>query len=309
MGKLLSFLSLTEIKTKVTSVMVFALTSAYFLMRGWPVSPLPTALFFISVFLMDLAVSALNHYTDSRLDGSVLPMSRSRARTVIIGLLVLAVAAGLVLVALRGLFLLFMGGLTLLAGLAYSGGPYPLSRTPLGEILSGLAYGLVIPLGFFYINLDPDLFLSWQKAGPSLSMTLHLPNGLALLLLASAPVSSTAAIMLANNLCDLEADRLLGRRTLPYWLGVKKSLRLFSLLALAPFLSLIMMVLLGQAPLLLLLILPLFFPALSLVRSFWAKQDKQESFPLSLKLYLLNIGGLTGAFLAASALKLAPTVS
>jgi 1,4-dihydroxy-2-naphthoate octaprenyltransferase len=297
MRRILAFFALTEIKTKVTSLLVFLLTMAYFLMRGWPVKPLATALFFAAMISLDLAVSALNHYMDSKVDGSRLPLSRPLALALILGLLILSAALGLALLVLTDPLILIPGGLAFLVGIAYSAGPLPLSRTALGELLSGLFYGFLIPALLFYINLAPESFIAWQRQGVHMSLTLHLPNLLALFLFSIAPVTATSAIMLANNICDLEADRLTGRRTLPHWLGIKRSLWLFALLAYLPLASLILMVLLGQLSPLALLALILLLPATFWVKSFWSRQDKRDTFPLSLKLYLLNIGGLTGVYL------------
>lgn len=297
MRRILAFFALTEIKTKITSLLVFLLTMAYFLMRGWPVKPLATALFFAAMISLDLAVSALNHYMDSKVDGSRLPLSRPLALALILGLLILSAALGLALLVLTDPLILIPGGLAFLVGIAYSAGPLPLSRTALGELLSGLFYGFLIPALLFYINLAPESFIAWQRQGVHMSLTLHLPNLLALFLFSIAPVTATSAIMLANNICDLEADRLTGRRTLPHWLGIKGSLWLFALLAYLPLASLILMVLLGQLSPLALLALILLLPATFWVKSFWSRQDKRDTFPLSLKLYLLNIGGLTGVYL------------
>ncbi|NLA81309.1 MAG: prenyltransferase [Clostridiaceae bacterium] len=297
MHRILAFFALTEIKTKITSLLVFLLTMAYFLMRGWPVKPLATALFFAAMISLDLAVSALNHYMDSKVDGSRLPLSRPLALALILGLLILSAALGLALLVLTDPLILIPGGLAFLVGIAYSAGPLPLSRTALGELLSGLFYGFLIPALLFYINLAPESFIAWQRQGVHMSLTLHLPNLLALFLFSIAPVTATSAIMLANNICDLEADRLTGRRTLPHWLGIKRSLWLFALLAYLPLASLILMVLLGQLSPLALLALILLLPATFWVKSFWSRQDKRDTFPLSLKLYLLNIGGLTGVYL------------
>ena len=297
MHRILAFFALTEIKTKITSLLVFLLTMAYFLMRGWPVKPLANALFFAAMISLDLAVSALNHYMDSKVDGSRLPLSRPLALALILGLLILSAALGLALLVLTDPLILIPGGLAFLVGIAYSAGPLPLSRTALGELLSGLFYGFLIPALLFYINLAPESFIAWQRQGVHMSLTLHLPNLLALFLFSIAPVTATSAIMLANNICDLEADRLTGRRTLPHWLGIKRSLWLFALLAYLPLASLILMVLLGQLSPLALLALILLLPATFWVKSFWSRQDKRDTFPLSLKLYLLNIGGLTGVYL------------
>ena len=297
MHRVLAFFALTEIKTKITSLLVFLMTMAYFIMRGWPVKPLATDLVFADMISLDLAVSALNHYMDSKVDGSRLPLSRPLALALILGLLILSAALGLALLVLTDPLILIPGGLAFLVGIAYSAGPLPLSRTALGELLSGLFYGFLIPALLFYINLAPESFIAWQRQGVHMSLTLHLPNLLALFLFSIAPVTATSAIMLANNICDLEADRLTGRRTLPHWLGIKRSLWLFALLAYLPLASLILMVLLGQLSPLALLALILLLPATFWVKSFWSRQDKRDTFPLSLKLYLLNIGGLTGVYL------------
>ena len=297
MHRILAFFALTEIKTKITSLLVFLLTMAYFLMRGWPVKPLANALFFAAMISLDLAVSALNHYMDSKVDGSRLPLSRPLALALILGLLILSAALGLALLVLTDPLILIPGGLAFLVGIAYSAGPLPLSRTALGELLSGRFYGFLIPALLFYINLAPESFIAWQRQGVHMSLTLHLPNLLALFLFSIAPVTATSAIMLANNICVLEADRLTGRRTLPHSLGIKGSLWLFALLAYLPLASLILMVLLGQLSPLALLALILLLPATFWVKSFWSRQDKRDTFPLSLKLYLLNIGGLTGVYL------------
>ncbi len=280
MHRILAFFALTEIKTKITSLLVFLLTMAYFLMRGWPVKPLANALFFAAMISLDLAVSALNHYMDSKVDGSRLPLSRPLALALILGLLILSAALGLALLVLTDPLILIPGGLAFLVGIAYSAGPLPLSRTALGELLSGLFYGFLIPALLFYINLAPESFIAWQRQGVHMSLTLHLPNLLALFLFSIAPVTATSAIMLANNICDLEADRLTGRRTLPHWLGIKRSLWLFALLAYLPLASLILMVLLGQLSPLALLALILLLPATFWVKSFWSRQDKRDTFQI-----------------------------
>lgn len=298
MRRIFAFFALTEIKTKITSLLVFLLTMAYFLMRGWPVKPLPTALFFASMIILDLAVSALNHYMDSKVDGSRLPLGRPLALALILGLLILSTLLGLALLVLTDPFILIPGGLAFLVGIAYSAGPLPLSRTALGEVLSGFFYGFLIPALLFFINLAPDSFMAWQRQKDHMSLTFYLPNLLSLFLFSMAPMAATSAIMLANNICDLEVDRLTGRRTLPHWLGIKKSLWLFALLAYLPLASLILMVFLGHLPPMALFALTLAWPATSWVKTFWSRQDKRDTFPLSLKLYLLNIGGLTGVYLA-----------
>ncbi len=81
----------------------------------------------------------------------------------------------------------------------YSGGPLPLSSTPLGELAAGTFMGPVMILLVYYTQtLQVSATALW----------VAVPIGILL-----------GAILLANNLRDIEADRAGGRRTLPIVLG------------------------------------------------------------------------------------------
>lgn len=212
-------------------------------------------------------------------------------------LLILAAGCGIALVLLSDLFILILGGCCFVGGIFYTFGPVPISRLPFGEVLSGLFYGFFIPWIFFYINFAPALFMQWTWSSPQLLLGLHIPNLISLVLLAVAPFCCTANIMLANNLCDLDKDLKQGRRTLPSFIGIRKGLLLFAVLAALPYFSLIALVLSGLARPIALIALLTAIPVFINTRSFFARQDKRETFALSLKNFILVMGSFSLAMI------------
>jgi len=81
----------------------------------------------------------------------------------------------------------------------YSGGPYPISATPFGEIAAGLCLGVVVILIAYYIQTGVIHLLG---------VLISIPTAILI-----------GAILMANNIRDLEEDTLHGRRTLAILLG------------------------------------------------------------------------------------------
>jgi 1,4-dihydroxy-2-naphthoate octaprenyltransferase len=130
----------------------------------------------------------------------------------------LALAGGLYLVWVGGLPILLIGLASLALGYAYSGGPRPLSHTPLGELFVLLFFGLVAVAGSHYLQSG--------RLSPA-----ALVGGFALGCFA-------AAVLLVNNYRDLEQDKAAGRRTLAGLLGRRRACWLYALFMLAPFAAL-----------------------------------------------------------------------
>jgi 1,4-dihydroxy-2-naphthoate octaprenyltransferase len=127
----------------------------------------------------------------------------------------LAALAGLYLAAVGGWPILALGAASLVAGWAYSGGPWPIAYTPLGEVFVIAFFGVGAVSGSYWLQahaLSPAAMIS----------------GAALGLVA-------AAVLLANNYRDMEADRLAGRRTLAIRMGCEPSKALYAVLLLLPF--------------------------------------------------------------------------
>ncbi len=206
------FLSIVELRTKIVSVSSCGLGFLAASADGHDFRLLPAVVLFVAALFVDMGTTAFNSYFDwlrgtddaehNREADKVLVHAGVRPASAIGTALVLfAVAAGLglLLVAFSGLWLLPVGMLCMAVGFLYSGGPLPISFTPVGEPVAGGFLGSVL-LSLSY------LIASGGGAGPALFAAL--PQGL-----------FVAGILAANNACDIEGDRAAGRRTLAVLVG------------------------------------------------------------------------------------------
>jgi 1,4-dihydroxy-2-naphthoate octaprenyltransferase len=201
-------------------------------------------------------------------------------------------ALGLYLAYLTDIVVLLLGGICFLAGVLYTYGPVPISRQPLGELFSGSFYGLFIPFLLLYINMPEGTFLSLSLGWESIRAEVMVGPVLTVLLLSVIPVCTTANIMLANNICDLEKDVAVKRYTLPYYLG-KKALVLFAVLYYATYIATIVMVILGILPPICLLLIPTIFVVQKNINRFFKLQDKATTFMVAIINYLVIMGTIT----------------
>jgi 1,4-dihydroxy-2-naphthoate polyprenyltransferase len=111
----------------------------------------------------------------------------------------IAVLAGAYLVATAGWELLAVGAASILAGVLYTGGPRPYGYEGLGEVFVFLFFGVVAVTGTYFAQVE-DLRAE--------AFLLAVPVGLL-----------AAAILVVNNVRDLETDRRAGKRTLAVRLG------------------------------------------------------------------------------------------
>nr|WP_019243995.1 MULTISPECIES: 1,4-dihydroxy-2-naphthoate polyprenyltransferase [Bacillus] len=100
-------------------------------------------------------------------------------------------------------WLAVVGLIAMTIGYLYTGGPIPIAYTPFGEIFAGLFMGMLIILISFYIQANEITTLS---------------------ILVSIPIAVTVgAILLSNNIRDLDGDKENGRKTLAILLAKKKA--------------------------------------------------------------------------------------
>lgn len=118
-----------------------------------------------------------------------------------------ACCIGLLTVARGGLWLIPAGVVIALGALAYSAGPYPLSRHRLGEVAVVIFYGIVpVCLTYYVLTLS----MSWSVAICSIALGLWI-----------------AMIILVNNYRDIASDRACGKNTLSTALGPQGSALLY----------------------------------------------------------------------------------
>jgi 1,4-dihydroxy-2-naphthoate octaprenyltransferase len=159
----------------------------------------------------------------------------------------LAVVCGLYLVVFAGIELLIVGVASIAAGVLYTGGPKPYGYEGLGEIFVFLFFGVVAVTGSAFAQLQ-----SW----PWQAFVLSVPVGLL-----------AAAILVVNNVRDMDSDRRAGKRTLAVRLGRERGRTIYALMIYGAYLVAPLPWLLGElSPWLLLpwLTLPL---AIKLVRT------------------------------------------
>lgn len=154
---------------------------------------------------------------------------------VVVGLA--ATALGLWLVVLKGWPVLAIGLSSMVAALAYMGGPRPIAYSPYGELMVFVFFGLVGVMG-----------TDWVLTGSVGDTTL----------VASMAIGGlTAAALAVNNQRDIAHDALVGRRTFAVTFGATTAQRLYAALLLAPFALCPVMAWMTGAPLLMLPLLSL----------------------------------------------------
>ena len=114
-----------------------------------------------------------------------------------------AALCGVYLVVVAGWELLVLGVLSILAGVLYTGGPRPYGYEGLGEVVVFLFFGIVAVAGSAFAQLE-----SW----PWESFALAVPVGLLV-----------TAILVVNNIRDMDTDRRAGKRTLAVRLGRERA--------------------------------------------------------------------------------------
>jgi 1,4-dihydroxy-2-naphthoate octaprenyltransferase len=161
-----------------------------------------------------------------------------------------AVACGVYLAVLAGWVILLIGALSIAAGVLYTGGPRPYGYAGLGELFVFLFFGLVAVNGSYYVQLEDLSFIS-----------LGLSVAVGLL---------STAILVVNNVRDLETDRRAGKRTLAVRLGRESTRRLYTGLVAGAYAVLVLTLAIDGGPwwaLLGLLSFPLAGPPMRAVRT------------------------------------------
>ena len=164
----------------------------------------------------------------------------------------LAVLAGVYLIVTAGWELLLVGAASILAGVLYTGGPRPYGYEGLGEVFVFLFFGVVAVTGSYFAQTER---LTWE------AFVLAVPVGLL-----------AAAILVVNNVRDLETDRRAGKRTLAVRLGRRRARGLYAAMVYVAFPCVLLPWLLGSEELsawlaLVWLALPVAVPVVRIVRN------------------------------------------
>ena len=174
-------------------------------------------LFLLACLLIQAATNLFNEYYDYKhgldkvdsegISGSIVKGNLS-PREVMVGALVLyalAFVLGLILTLMTSFYVLLVGLICMLAGYFYTGGKYPIAYSPFGEVVSGFFMGTIIIALSFYLQtgfVNADIIV--------VSLPLFIMIG---------------AILLANNIRDLDNDKESGRRTYAILVGRNNAIK------------------------------------------------------------------------------------
>ena len=128
----------------------------------------------------------------------------------------LAICVGFYLAIIGGWPIVWIGLASIAAGIAYTGGPYPLGYHGFGDIFVFIFFGLIAVPGTYYL-----------QSGTVNVLSLYMGIAMGML---------STAILVVNNIRDADMDKLSGKRTLAVQLGKKFSKIQYSILILIPFL-------------------------------------------------------------------------
>ncbi|MGB6177956.1 1,4-dihydroxy-2-naphthoate polyprenyltransferase [Carnobacterium sp.] len=296
------FLKLVEIQTKIASLFPFLLGALFSLTYFKTFNITNTLLFFIAMLLFDMTTTAINNLMDYQKakdetyknEVNIIGQQNIAEKTVIqliIVMLSIASLLGLWLVFQTTILLLFMGGACFIVGIFYTFGPVPISRMPLGEILSGLVMGFGIFFITIYVNVEAETLLNLTFEGTSFLLTGDYLSIIKIAFVSLPTVFLIANIMLANNICDLNQDIDNHRFTLPFYIGKKYAVLLFNALTYASYIVIILAVILKLMHPLLLLIVMTLIPLKNNLQQFNQQQIKEETFFIAIK----NITIFSGA--------------
>ncbi|HNH26377.1 MAG TPA: 1,4-dihydroxy-2-naphthoate polyprenyltransferase [Anaerolineales bacterium] len=126
-------------------------------------------------------------------------LTPSQVKTGMVVIFAFAAVLGLYLATLRGWTVIWLGAAAILSAVAYTGGPYPLGYHGLGDVFVFLFFGLAAVAGTYFVQVGYVSPAAWWMA---------VPVGLIV-----------TAILVVNNLRDLENDRKAGKRTLAVRFG------------------------------------------------------------------------------------------
>ncbi len=291
-----SFFKLVEIQTKLASMIPLLLGTSYALYRFNTFNPINLLLFFLSLLLFDMATTGINNYMDfkkaKKTDGygyevhnaiASYNLSKRSVLSVIFILIGISMVLGLLLVLRTNIIILILGALSFLIGILYSFGPIPISRTPFGELFSGLCMGFVIVFLAIYIHIYDGDIISLSYSKQILSISTNVIEVFYIFLLSLPSVLCISNIMLANNICDIEEDIENKRYTLPIYIGKPLALKLFKALYLLAYLAIIILIILRVIPIWSILSLLSFIPVKKNINSFLKIQSKANTFVVAVK--------------------------
>ncbi|MCU7557238.1 1,4-dihydroxy-2-naphthoate polyprenyltransferase [Macrococcus capreoli] len=182
----------------------------------------------IACLLIQAATNMFNEYFDYKrglddhtsvgIGGAIVRngMQPKAVYNLAIAFYIVAALIGLYICANSSWLILLVGIVCMAVGYLYTGGPFPISWTPFGEIFAGFFMGFVIIMITFYIQVG---HLEWYPAIMSIPVSINI-----------------GMINMANNIRDRVKDKASGRKTYVILVGKSVAILTMALLYLISFL-------------------------------------------------------------------------
>ncbi len=198
----------------------------------------------IGTLLLQSAANLINEYADYRRgadrlkeagQGMTIKHKQLSPRSVLYGAVLTTLSGcliGLYLLSQSGplLWLIGIGGV--FVAISYTAGPFPLAYNGLGEIAVAIFMGPAIIVGAYYVMAPA---VSGARIGE--------------LCLISLPIAfMVAAILHANNIRDMEADRAVNKRTLAVIFGIRFARAEFMVLVIGAYVAQAIVIAFGALP-------------------------------------------------------------
>lgn len=298
-----SFFKLVEIQTKVASVIPFILGTSYSIFKFDDFSIKNAVIMFLSMICFDMTTTAINNYMDYKKaikkDGygyethnAIVSynINPKTVRVTIYIMLIISTLFGILLVKNTDVIILVLGAVSFAIGILYSFGPIPISRTPFGEILSGLAMGFIITFISVYIHIFDLNIIGITLTSSNLGINLNIKELISIFIISIPAIMCISNIMLANNICDIDEDIENKRYTLPIYIGKENALKVFKCLYYIGFISIVVAVILKILPLISLVTLITLKPVNNNIKAFMKLQTKKDTFILAVKNFVVMNG-------------------
>lgn len=181
----------------------------------------------LSALLIQIGTNYANDYSDSRRgvdhEGRLGPLrvtqtgllSEADVRTGILVAFGLAALLGVYLIRVGGWPIAAIGVLSIGAGIAYTGGPWPFGYHALGDVFVFAFFGVIAVTGTTYLQTG-----EWSP----LALAASIPVGL-----------HVTNILVVNNLRDRATDEASGKRTLAVVLGDRRTRQQYALFTVAAY--------------------------------------------------------------------------
>jgi 1,4-dihydroxy-2-naphthoate polyprenyltransferase len=300
--KISSFLKLVEIQTKAASVIPYLLASFFVYYRYDTFNFKNGIIMFLSMFIFDMTTTAINNYIDYakaiKKEGfgyeSHNAIVRDKlnpkgVRYLIYTMLGTAAILGLLLVKNTNIVVLLLGGMAFAIGISYTFGPLPISRTPFGEVFSGLAMGFLLTFITIYIHIYDLGILNINYTGlNNINIALNLKELVVLFIVCLPAITGISNIMLANNICDIDEDIVNKRYTLPIYIGKANALSLFKWLYYIGYIAIAMAVILRALPIYSLLAIIALKKVKENINKFNKIQTKKDTFGLAVQNFAMT---------------------